>query len=292
MWLIVGIFWLIFVCISIHQARALGSKLSPLLKSLARKRYRVIEVNIGLGFPEMSEQEVKELAERNFEQTCAGFFETAYVLLRGTKSVLAHSEVRGKDVLTEAKAKGKNILLIGAHYTSMETCGTIMAHDVPMAIVHRHQNVAVANYLFLRNRRKLFSEVIHRDDHKRMLGFLRDASKQRVLWLAPDQDMGFQRSVFVPFLGVEKTATLKVISRMVTSNDLTPVFLEFLYDASSRKWLIEYKQIPDYPSDNETEDAATFNRVLGTSVREHPEQYYWVHRRFKTLPNGSIRGYE
>lgn len=290
-WLLFGTLYLIFVCISIHQARQLGEKAAKFLKSIAKKRYRVIEINVALAFPDLTHNEIADLAWRNFEQTCAGFFETAYVLLRGSRAVLAHSEVRGRHVLDEAINKGKNILLIGAHFTSMETCGTIMAHDVPMAIVHRHQNVAVANYLFLRNRLRLFTQVIHRDDGKSMLSLLQDTSTQSILWMAPDQDMGHQRSVYVPFLGVDEAATLRVMSRLVSRNDLTPLFLEFAYDEASRKWCIKYQTIPDYPSDDETADAATLNSVLGEAIKRRPDQYYWVHRRFKSLPDGSTRSY-
>ncbi len=290
-WILVGVAWLAFRMSSIHTARLWGIRISKLVKYLVAPRLNVIRTNLALAFPDMDAAERERLTQRNLEETGAGYLESAYVLLCGSRQVLANCEVRGRDVLEEALREGKNILLIGAHYTCLESCGCVMGHDVAVDIVHRHQNAVVPNYLILRHRRRSYAGVIHRDDRAGLVKALADKSRQRVIWLSPDQDMGHQRSVFAPFLGVEQAATLKATSKIASRYDMKAVFIEFSYEESNRKWIIHYRPIEAFPSNDQVADATTVNRVIGESAQRNPSQYYWVHRRFKSLPDGSVRQY-
>ena len=290
-WIFVGVAWLLCRPISIETARAWGKKLARVAKRLSPRRFNVIRRNLELVFPNMEKQAQESLAIRNLEETIAGFFEAAFIILRGYSSITSNSEIRGRDTLDSALAKGKNVLLIGAHFTCLESCGCVLGLDAPVDIVHRRQNAVVGNYLILRHRRKLFASVIDRDDRLGLVKAFADRTRQRIVWTGPDQDMGHQRSVFVPFLGVEKAATLKVTSRIATRYDMTAVFVEFSYQEENAKWIVQYRPIDDFPTGDQIADATTVNRIIGESVQRNPEQYYWIHRRFKTLEDGTTRKY-
>ena len=290
-WVFVGIVWLLFKPISIQTSRAWGKSLAHVIKRITPRRFSIIRRNLELVFPELDVESRESLAMRNLEETTAGYFEAAYVILHGYGSVTSNCEIRGREALEDALAKGKNVLLIGAHFTCLESCGCAMGLDAPIDIVHRRQNAVVGNYLILRHRRKIYASVIDRDDRKGLSRAFADKKRQRIVWTGPDQDMGHQRSVFVPFLGVEKAATLKVTSRIATRYDMTTVFVEFSYQEENSKWIVHYRPINNFPTGDQAADAATLNRIIGESVQRKPEQYYWIHRRFKSLEDGTTRKY-
>ena len=277
--------------ISLEKARALGKRMAHVYKRVSPHRFNCIRLNLQLAFPDADPEELESLAIQNLEETGAYFYETGYILLKGYDHVMKNAEVLGREHLDEAIASGKNILLLGAHYTCLDSCGSVMANQVAMDVVHRHQNSVVANYLILRHRLGLFDKVIYRDETSRLIRTLKDKKTQHILWLAPDQDFGHERSVFVPFLGVEKAATLSATSRLAKQCDLNVVFIEFAYREKTSTWVIEYHPIENYPTDDPVADAKTLNDVIGESVKRNPAQYYWVHRRFKSLEDGSIRKY-
>ena len=291
-WLLVSVVWVVFCFVKVQTVRRWGKRLAHVFKRIHPKRFNVIRLNLKLAFPDMDPAERERLAVRNLEETGAYFLETAYVHLHGAEEILKNSIVRGREVLDIALADGKNVLLFGAHYTCLDCCGTVMGHDVPVDVIVRHQNAVVANYLIARYRKQHFRSAIHRDDRNALIKAFQDNSSQRVIWLAPDQDFGHRRSLFVPFLGVEQTATLASVSRIVQRYDMNPLFIEFSYDDESNKWVIEYQPIPDFPTDDQHANATRLNRIIGESVCRKPHQYYWVHRRFKSLADGSIRSYQ
>lgn len=290
-WVLSGILWLLFHAITIDAARSLGRKLPNILGGLLKKRARYVRQNLKLAFPDWSDENIENLVEECMQETGACLLETAYLTLCPIGEVLARSEVIDRHVLDTALATGKNILLLSAHYTCMDSCGIVMANDINVDVIYRHQNSAVADYLMKRNRLKIYGSMIHKDDTTHLLRVLKDKQRQRIVWMAPDQDFGKQRSAFVPFLGVDKVATLKIPSRIASVHDMVPIYIEFRYDKTSAKWQIKYKEIHDYPTYNLVQDAETLNKTIGESVKECPEQYYWVHRRFKTLENGETRPY-
>lgn len=277
--------------ISIDKARSLGEHLPKILGALLKNRLNCIRLNLSLAFPDWPEEKREALIQANIKETGACLLETAYVTLRNAKAITNRSKVLDREVLDRALATGKHVLLLSAHYTCMDSCGVVMANDAKVDVIYRHQNSAVAEYLMTKSRSKIYYNLIHRDDTAQVIRILRDKSRQRILWMAPDQDFGKARSVFVPFLGVVKAATLAIPSRIVTDYDMVPVFIEFRYDKSEKIWTIKYKDISNYPTGDLETDAATFNHIIGESVLECPEQYYWVHRRFKTKENGETRNY-
>ena len=290
-WFFVGIVWLLFKPISIGTSRSWGKSLAHVFKRISPKRFNVIRRNLELVFPDMDVDARETLATRNLEETVAGYFEAAYVILHGHGSVTSNCEIRGRETLDTALATGKNVLLIGAHFTCLESCGCVLGFDAPVDIVHRRQNAVVGNYLIMRHRREIFASVIERDDRKGLSRAFADKTRQRIVWTGPDQDMGHQRSVFVPFLGVEKAATLKVTSRIATRYDMSTVFVEFSYQEEDPKWIVHYRPIDNFPTGDQVADAATLNHIIGESVQRNPEQYYWIHRRFKSLEDGTTRKY-
>jgi len=119
-----------------------------------------------------------------------------------------------------------------------------------------------------------------------MRAILRTLKKGEIVWYAPDQDFGTERSVFAPFFGVP-TATLTTTARLakLTGAPVLPQFSRRL--PGSQGYLVTIlPPLENFPSGDDVVDATRVNQVIETGVKEAPGQYLWVHRRFKSRPPG------
>jgi KDO2-lipid IV(A) lauroyltransferase len=131
--------------------------------------------------------------------------------------------------------------------------------------------------------------MFRKDDLRSALRYLRNGG---VLWYAPDQDFGPTQSVFAPFFGIQ-TATLKATERLVTLARCAVVPMFPRYDRVQRKYVVSVGQaLADFPGGDSQRDLERINALLESQVRQAPEQYWWIHRRFKTRPAGEPPFYD
>ncbi len=111
------------------------------------------------------------------------------------------------------------------------------------------------------------------------------------VWYSPDQDFGRHASVFAPFFGIE-AATIKLTAKIARMTGAPVIPLVFHRNPDDRTYTLEYlPPLADFPSGDEVSDAARVNAVIEAAIRRHPEQYLWLHRRFKTRPAGEASVY-
>jgi KDO2-lipid IV(A) lauroyltransferase len=119
-----------------------------------------------------------------------------------------------------------------------------------------------------------------------MRGTLKSLKSGRVLWYLPDQDYGLSQSLFAPFFGLQ-AATVHATSRMAhkTNASVIPVTFTRLANAKGYKIIIE-TALDNFPSNDLLKDSTRINQLIENRVRLQPDQYLWVHRRFKNRPDG------
>jgi KDO2-lipid IV(A) lauroyltransferase len=138
-------------------------------------------------------------------------------------------------------------------------------------------------------RRRILDDLLSNTDLRAIVRSLR---KGKVVWYAPDQDFGRERSVFAPFMGVE-TATLTATARLakLSGAPIVPFYSERL--PGNQGYLIKIlPELENFPSGDDVTDATLVNQVIEQQVRAAPEQYLWLHRRFKTRPEGEADLYK
>ena len=133
-------------------------------------------------------------------------------------------------------------------------------------------------------RERNYERAIERHDVR---GLLRSLKQGHAVWYAPDQDFGAQHSVFAPFMGV-MCATLAAPARLakLSGAPVVPFFPQRLHDGSGYR-LILLPALKDFPGGDDVADATRINDVIEQAVRRAPDQYLWLHRRFKTRPPGA-----
>lgn len=281
-WLFLG-FLRLLALLPFKPGLKVGAALGLLSYHLIGARRRVTEVNISLCFPELTETQRRQLVRDNFRSTGIGLVEIAWAWWgRLDKLPL---RVVGDEHLRSALAQGRGVLLLGAHYTTIELSGRHFSTLVhPVVGLYRPDDNALMQWMISRQRAH-FCAPVPRSDLRQVRRALFDNC---VVWLAPDQDFGIRNAEFVQFFGAQ-AATLTMPTRLAKLNDSPVIFVRHQREADN--YVIEMTPLPEFTCTGPKEDAAMFNAQLERSIRQHPEQYLWMHKRFKTQPDGNQKLY-
>jgi len=262
--------------------RALGGVLGRLLFALARRRRHIALVNLRLAFPAWSEAERMDVARRSFIAFAQSFIDRAWVW--HAPDAVVRQRIRLTGAVDELR-RPEAAVLFAPHFYGMDAGGAaIMQQAVAKGGSIYSPQSGAATDAWVRAGRERFGDVVlinRRDGVKPVVKSLREG---RYLYLLPDMDLGPEESVFVPFFGVP-AATVPSLPRLArlgrarvvpTVTRMTPGGYEVQVHPA---W-------SGYPGDDPVADTALMNRRLEDWIRAMPEQYYWVHKRFKTRPAG------
>lgn len=282
-WLI----WLLLACMRLvimlpyDMQLALGRGLGRLLRRVAKRRWRITLVNLERCFPELDAQARSELALRHFESLGITLFETAMCWWAGDARLRKLVQMEGLEHLQAARAQGKGVILLSAHFTNLEIGGRFLTLYSDFHVMYRPNQNALLEDVMRRSRERHFDLAIPRNDIRLMLKSLKEG---RPVWYAPDQGYRGKNSEMIPFFGVPaptNTATSR-LARM-SSAPVVPFFVERLPGAAGYR-LFALPALQDFPSADATADALYINKLLEERIRRVPEQYLWSHDRFKVVP--------
>ena len=278
--------WL-FARLPFRLQMGIGRFIGWLSYHLARGRRHVCEVNLELCFPELSVAERQQLVRRTFIANGIGFIEIAICWFGKREKYKDRVTVHGLENLQQAQAKGKGVLLLGMHLCTFEMAGMLSSPLIELNATYRaNDKNALFNACMYNGRRRYYDGLYERKDIR---GAMRCLKSGGILWYAPDQDYGAQHSVFVPFFG-NLAATITAGSRFVNFNNSPVVVFSHYRREDNSGYDVHFSPVlEDYPSGNDEEDARIISRILEQAIRKHPEQYLWLHKRFKTPPPGQDR---
>lgn len=278
-WLnIAGVYAMAWLPISVRIP--LSRFLAALLYRFVPSRRHIAETNIRLCFPEKTSAEQTQLVKDTFFSNTLTFFETAHAWCRPVTSL--HYELTGLEHVLDAQKDGHGVLLLSGHFGPIDISGPHLGKHIDFASVYRKHDSPLFNYFMTRSREKFSKVTIARKDMK---GQLRQLQKGGVIWYAPDQDYGRIASVFAPFFGIP-TATITMTSKLAKAGRAKVVPVSGYRTADNRGFVIKMEPPMAIPSGDDVADATLINQWVEQRIREHPEQYLWLHKRFKTRPEG------
>jgi KDO2-lipid IV(A) lauroyltransferase len=281
-WLAAGLLWGV-TRLPYSWQLVIGQILGRVLLTLARERRRIALTNLELCFPECSGRERRRLLEAHFASLGIALVETASSWWGSDQRLGKLASVSGLEHLQAALRQGRGAILLSAHFTTLEIGGRLLSLHAPFHVLYRSHKNPVIEILQRRARRRRFEKAIPRDDLRGMLASLK---RNRPVWYAPDQDFGRDNSVFVPFFGVP-AATLTATSRLarVSGAPVVPFFQRRLSGARGYE-LTLLPALQGFPGNDIEQDTRRLTNLIEARIRQQPEQYLWVHRRFKTRPPG------
>ncbi|NMZ69723.1 KDO2-lipid IV(A) lauroyltransferase [Pseudomonas peli] len=288
LWLGLGLLWLI-AQLPYTVLLRLGRCLGGVMYRLASSRRKIAARNLELCFPQMSAAEREALLKENFASTGITFFEMAIAWWWPAERLRRLGTIEGLEHLRQAKADGQGVILMALHFTTLEMGGGLLGMAQNMYGMYRPHKNPLFDYVQRRGREQRLLGVIGRDDVRGMLKLLRAGG---VVWYAPDQDYGAQRSVFVPLFGVP-AATVTATSKFARMGraQVIPFTQQRLPDGQGYR-LVIHPPLADFPTDSEEADCLRVNQWIEQAISACPEQYLWAHRRFKTRPEGEPKLYK
>jgi len=287
LWMVIGILW----CLTRLPHRwqlAAGRQIGLMAFWLAPRRRRIAAINLKLCFVELNDTQRYQLLRRHFESLGMGLLEMLSAWWRGDRALKSLGHIEGLEHLHTALEQGKGVILVGAHFTSLEI-GTrfLTMHAAIHAVYRPHENPLI-EYFMKKSRDSRAEKAIPRDAVREMV---RSLKQNKLLWFATDQNFGHKQSVFANFFGIA-AATNIATSRLaqISGASVVPFFTQRLENNQGYKVIIQ-PALENFPSNDSVQDASLINQLIEIQARRAPEQYLWVHRRFKDRPSGETEFY-
>ncbi|WP_397378233.1 lipid A biosynthesis lauroyl acyltransferase [Pseudomonas sp.] len=288
LWLGLGLLWLI-AQLPYKVLLMLGRGLGSVMYRLARSRRKIAARNLALCFPQMPAAEREALLQENFASTGITFFEMAMAWWWPAERLRRLGSIEGLEHLRQAEADGQGVILMALHFTTLEMGGGLLGMAQGMYGMYRPHKNPLFDYVQRRGREQRLLGVIERDDVRGMLKLLRAGG---VVWYAPDQDYGAQRSVFVPLFGVQ-AATVTATSKFARMGRARVIpFTQQRLPNGQGYSVVVHPSLDNFPTDDEAADCLRINQWVEHAISQCPEQYLWAHRRFKTRPEGEPKLYK
>jgi KDO2-lipid IV(A) lauroyltransferase len=257
----------------------IGSALGKLIRRLPLAYVRIARRNIELCLPTLSARDQARLVDQHCQSLGVGLCETANTWWSSDRRVHKLAQIQGLENLQAALAKGRGAIMIGGHFTTIEIATRILGTVVPLNVVYRPMKNAVLSHTMFTSFSRNGKPIAH-DDIRTMIRALK---KNEAVWYAPDQSYRNKGAAMVDFFGIP-AATTTATSRLarISGAAVLTYFPERLPGNAGYRVVIG-PALEDFPGIDPICDVERFNRLLEAQIRRVPEQYLWVHRRFKGL---------
>lgn len=283
------IVWILIAQLPYRVQILLAHAFVPFLKT-NKKRLHQAKVNINLCFPQLTEAERTTLLKETVFSTSMAMFETGIAWFWPKWRLRRLFTISGLEYIEQAQREGQGALLLSLHFTTLDIGSAMLGQYVNYDGMYNPHKNAVYDYV-QKTRREAYCKggtAISRDNVRTMINHLR---KGRMIWYAPDRDLGDKNALFVPFFGVP-TATLTATAQIARLGRarIIPFSQRRLEDGSGYEVTI-HPPFENYPTGDDYADARRVNEFMEREILKCPGQYFWAQNRFKTRPAGTSSYY-
>lgn len=283
----VFILWLIHF-LPFRVIVAIGNGLGLLLYPFARARRRVGEINLKLCFPQMSDAARQQLVRAHFKMFLRGLIERS--ILWWSSAARINSLIRVEGIEHFEALKGQPMILLTPHFVGMDVGGQWVAQRADTVCMYANQKSLYLTRLLKEKRARFGNQHLY-SRQQGLRPILKGMRDNLPFIYPPDQDQGVKDGAFIPFFGVP-AATMTSLPRIaqMTGAKVVPSITRVLPGGAGYV-LTFYPAWENYPSGDDIADARRMNEFIEQRVLEMPEQYFWLHKRFKTRPEGDTKFY-
>lgn len=261
--------------------RAIGRGVGWIAYRLMGSRRRAAQANLELCFPEQDPAWRQRLLRDSFDAFGVGILEFARAWWGSIDAIRPQVQVEGLEHLRRLQEEGRGVLLVSGHFMTLEMCGRLLCDYVPLAGMYRPYKNPVTEWAVKRGRLRYATHMFGNGDIR---ATVRHLKRGGFLWYAPDQDMRGKDTVFVPFFG-HPAATITATHQFARLTGCAVVPYYHRREGGGYRLKIG-APLQDFPTDDVVADTARVNEVIEDMVRQAPDQYLWIHRRFKRQPGG------
>lgn len=286
-WIILGLLWIILQLP--YRARLLvGKYIGKCLLFFPTSMKHTTEINLQLCFPELSPKQRNTLMKKNFDSLGMALIESAMAWLCKDEALRPLYQLHGYEHIEKAFAQHRGILLIAPHFLCVELAARFVGQHHQFGIFYREHKKSWIAFLHKRFRQRHFKHYIPSHRIKRLLTALK---QNQAIWYAYDIDPGAKRGIFAPFFG-EQAASLTTVTEIVRLSQAAVIPMHYARrDDNSGYDIYFHPRVEPFPHDSVLTDATQLNAAIEAAIRQHPDQYVWQYKRFKTRPPGEKRFY-
>ena len=289
--LALGLLWLLHR-LPLPILAAMGRGLGRLLHAVGRSRRRVALRNVERCFPGWSRREQEALVREHFEYLGRSLLERAVLWWAPASRLRRLIQVEG-DVALASRTPGRFMWVV-PHFLALETAGTAtqLFQERQVTTLYQRQSNPVFDRVIYQGRLRFGRATAH-TRHDNALKLLRDVRQGAAFFNLPDMDFGLKDADFIDFFGIP-AATLLAPARMARSMKMTVQPVVALMRPNGRGYVVKFlPPLTDWPGELDDQTATRqLNAWIEQAIQAHPAQYLWVHKRFKTRPEGEAPFYD
>lgn len=285
----VALLWLLHL-LPLSLLAPLGRSLGTLLYAFGRRRRRIAEINTDLCFPELPADSRRQIVREHFALLGRSILERGILWWASRPRIERLVRVIGEEKIRAELNAGKPVILLAPHFLGLDAGGVAITMRFDIVSIYSTQTNPVFNEVLLAGRSRFGDQLLlSREDGARAT--VKAMKAGRPFYYLPDLNPRRRDAVFVPFFGIQ-TATITGLPRLAKAAGavVLPCVTRMLPGSNGYEVTIS-DAWTDFPGPDPAADAARMNAWIESAIRTMPEQYYWVHRRFKTRPEGEKRYY-
>ena len=283
------LFLLIILLLPVALQDALANKLGDLFRNINSKRRRIARKNIELCFPELDDEEKKELIRKNFRHHARSVLN--YGLIWWAPEFILKKRIvfNGQENIEASLGSGRSVIFMAAHSLGLEAAVSVATMNYPLSGPFNPMKNKLVDWMVARGRSRHSAIIYARNAGLRPI--IKDVRAGCAMFYLPDEDLGAERSIFASFFGVEK-ATVPVLGRLAKSCKADVLPCMACYDEKNHQYVIHIlPALKDFPRGDDLVDSQLMNQALEEIIRICPAQYFWAMKLFKTRPEGEARLY-
>ena len=261
----------------------IGHQLGRIAFHLSRKWRTTAHENLSAAFPELDTSQIDTLLHNHFSSLGIGIIEMATAWWGSDRKLKRRVTIDGLEHLNQAKEHGNGVILLSAHFTTLEIGGRLLSLYYPLHAMYREQDNPIFNHAMTEGRLSFLKSLIKKSD---LRGMLKTLKENQAIWYAMDQNSTDSSAVFTQFFGIPCSTTAATSKLAQHSKAKVIPFSTRRTEENGHYHLTIHPPLSDFPGEDPVKDTQRILDLFQTEIRKAPEQYLWIHRRFKTQPDG------
>ena len=270
----------------------LGRGLAFLARHLAKRRMHIARTNLRLCFPDWSQEQVEQITQQQMRYFTQALVDRSLFWFGRKEALFSHIQTRDEQYLHAALAQNRPMIILAPHFVGLDAGGVRFNADYPTVSMYQRQSNPVFDQLMLEGRNRSGQAYLYsrHDGVRKLIKLLRENIP---LYYLPDMDFGRKDAIFAPFFGQE-AATLTALPKLANLTQalivpcVTRIDPESMQRGKTRYIMQYYAAWDGYPDSvgDEAQAVRFMNEFIEARISEDPAQYLWMHKRFKTRPEG------
>jgi KDO2-lipid IV(A) lauroyltransferase len=287
-WIIYSFLWLI-AQLPYKLIILFGKGLGRLVQVLLKSRRKVVVINLDICFPELNPSEKKNLIRNHFIEMGVMLTQTLKAFLSSTKNIEKNAIIKGGEHIEKCLENKQGVLLVAGHFTALDMGGKILCKKYPISGMYREHKHPLTEYIVTKSRLKYAQKMFNRDALRPIIKHLKSGG---ILWYAPDQNYRRGQSEFVPFFG-RQASTITATHQMARLSKCQVLFFHVQRNQKPPYYTLTISPpMEDFPTKDPVADTHRVNQGIESMVIKNPAEYLWLHKRFKTTPQGEKNPYK